>query len=92
MFTEDLTPLFADFGVDGTLADVAVRVIFDGPGSPESLGGAGIVAGQPSVTIATEQVPASVFDAELIIPQGTFKVREHLPDGTGVSVLTLTNG
>ena len=90
-FAEDLSLFFADFGDDGTLAGQPVRVIFDGPGSPQALGGVGMVAAQPSVTIATAQVPTSVFEAALVIPQGAFTVREHLPDGTGMSTLLLTN-
>lgn len=87
-FVEDLTPLFADFGDDGTLAGVAVRVIFDEPGRPQ-LGGVGMAARDPQVQIATASVPASYLNAVLVIPQGTFKVLSHEPDGTGVSTLLL---
>lgn len=87
-FVEDLTPFFADFGVDGTLAGSPVRVIFDEPGRPQ-LGGVGMAARDPQVQIATASVPASYLNAALVIPQGSFKVLEHLPDGTGLSTLML---
>ena len=83
---EDLSVFFADMGEDATLAGAAVRVIFDAPGGQFG----GISATQPQVTIATASVPASYLDAALVIPgRGSFSVTEHVPDGTGVSVLLL---
>ena len=89
-FVEDLAPFFADFGEAATLAGVAVRVIFDGPG--------GIVAGlsveSPVVQIASASVPAAYKGAALVITSGrgagSYKVRERSPDGTGLSLLALT--
>ena len=86
-FSEDLTPFFLEFGDLGTLDGVAVRGIYDEP-SGVDLGG--ITATQPQLTLPSHQVPASVFETLLVIPQGTFRVRDALPDGTGVTVLTLT--
>lgn len=86
-FVEDLTPLFADFGDAGTLAGEPVRVIFDDP-TGESVGA--VSARQPQVQIATASVPASVHGATLVIPQGTYKVRECERDGTGLSLLRLS--
>lgn len=88
-FVEDLTPLFADFGDDGTLAGEPVRVIFDSP-TEQQLGGVGVASAQPQVQIATASVPASVHGAALVIPQGSFTVRERHDDGTGLSVLVLS--
>lgn len=88
-FVEDLTPYFADFGDAGTLDGVAVRVIFDAAVQGQ-LGGVGMLAAQPQVQIASASVPASPEGKALVIPQGSYIVREHLPDGTGLSVLTLT--
>lgn len=84
-FVEDLTPFLADFGVDGTLAGSAVRGIFDAP-SDVSMD---IVATVPQFQMKSASVPAAIFDATLVIPQGTFKVREALPDGTGMTLLLL---
>lgn len=88
-FAETLAPMFADFGVDGTLAGAPVRVIFDAAGAG-NLQGVGMIAADPQVTVPTACVPASPHGAALIVPQGRYVVREHLPDGTGMSVLTLT--
>ena len=86
MFAEDLAPFFADFGEDASLAGVSVRVIFDAPGG-SSLG---VGIEQPQVQIRTADVPAAYKDAEIVLPaRGTFRVREHTPDGTGMSLLTL---
>lgn len=88
-FTEDLTPLFADFGDAGTLDGAPVRVIFDNP-TEQALGGSGMAAVQPQAQIPTASVPASVVGKALVLPQGNFTVRERVDDGTGLSLLMLT--
>jgi hypothetical protein len=89
-FTEDLAPFFADFGDTATLAGAGVRVIFDGPGGTAN----GMTIEAPQVQIASASVPAAYKGALLVISSGrgagTYKVREHLPDGTGMSLLSLT--
>lgn len=89
-FTEDLAPLFVDFGDDAMLASAGVRVIFDGPGGTF----AGMSVDAPQVQIATANVPDDYDQASLVITTGrgvgTYKVREHQPDGTGMSLLLLT--
>ncbi len=89
-FAEDLAPFFADFGDAATLAGAAVRVIFDGPGGVQG----GMTIEAPQVQIATASVPAAYKGAALVIATGrgagSYKVREHLPDGTGMSLLSLT--
>lgn len=86
---EDLSVFFDEFAVDGTLAGESVRVIYDA--TPDQLlGGVGMAAPQPQVQIATASVPADVEGDTLVVPAGTFTVREHIPDGTGMSLLMLT--
>lgn len=86
-FVEDFTVFTSDFGLEAVLAGAPVKVIFDAPASNDL----GITRAEPQVQIATASVPASVLNAALVVPgQGTFKVREHLPDGTGWSLLVLT--
>lgn len=87
-FAEDLTPYFADFGDAGTLAGQPVRVIFDAP-VEQQLAGVGMLSAQPQVQIATASVPSGVDGATLVVPQGTYTVREHVADGTGLSLLML---
>lgn len=85
-FVEDMTPLFADFGVDGTLSGSPVRVIFDRPtGDP-----LGMTTPMPQVTLPTAAVTDSVVGQTLAIPAGTFVVRERADDGTGITTLMLT--
>lgn len=88
-FVEDLAPYFADFGEVGTLAGEAVSVIFDAL-PDQVLGGVGMAAPQPQVQIATASVPSSVEGAALVVAAGSYTVREHIPDGTGMSLLMLT--
>ncbi len=89
-FTEDLAPFFADFGDTATLDGAAVRVIFDGPGAVIN----GVAVESPSVQVASASVPSAYRDAALVITSGrgagSYTVREHLPDGTGMSLLALT--
>ena len=87
-FAEDFAPYFADFGEDGTLAGVDVRVIFDAR-TDQQFVGAGALSAVPQVQIATASVPAAVEGAALEIPQGSYTVREHIADGTGLSTLLL---
>lgn len=73
------------WGVDATLAGQPVRVIFDAPGAVA----AGAAVLEPQAQLPTAGVPAQPYGAQLVLPQGTFKVAEHQPDGTGWSVLLL---
>lgn len=86
-FVEDLRPLLADYGDEGLLDGAAVLGIYDEPAGNE-LGG--IAGTEPQYQLPTAQVPASPMGKPLVIPQGNFLVREHLPDGTGMSLLLLT--
>lgn len=87
-FVEDLAPYFADFGDAGTLNGSAVRVIFDAP-NQQQLAGAGVMSDVPQVQLPTASVPANVVGMSLVIPQGSYTVREQQDDGTGVTVLLL---
>ena len=90
MFVEDLARFFVDFGDDGTLAGQPVRGIYDAPFIVEPMGAAGMLAAEPSFRLASSSVPGSVFGAALVIPQGSFTVREAHPDGTGLTTLVLS--
>lgn len=85
-FAEDLTVFVADFGDAGTLDGAAVRGIFDAPGVADAVGATAV---QPQFQLPTSSVPASPYGKTLVVPQGSYKVREHLPDGTGMSLLVL---
>jgi len=88
-FVEDLTTFLADFGEAGTLNGAAVRVIFDAP--MEAGGGMpGMYATTPQVQIPTTSVPAGVEGLQLTLDRGAYIVREHIADGTGMSLLLLS--
>ncbi|MEY2688241.1 MAG: hypothetical protein RL375_2439 [Pseudomonadota bacterium] len=87
-FTESFTPYLADFGVDGTLDGAAVRVLFDTP--VEQQLAPGMLSAVPQVQIATASVPAAVEGLTLVVPAGTYTVRERIDDGTGMSLLMLS--
>ena len=63
-----------------------MRGIFDAAGT----GQLGMTSTEPQFQLPSASVPAAVFDATLVIPAGTFKVREAIPDGTGLTLLLLT--
>lgn len=88
MLAENLTPFFSEFAVDGVLAGSAVRVIFDSP-TDGVFSGAGMAVHMPQVTLPTASVPAAVHGALLVIPQGSFTVRDRSDDGTGITTLML---
>ena len=86
-FTEDLSIFLADFGVVATLAGRSVRGIFDQPTGTQL----DMTASEPQFQLRTADVPAAIFGTTLVIPnEGSFTVREALPDGTGMSLLLLT--
>lgn len=86
-FTENLSHFFDDFGDDGFLDGQAVRVIYDAP-SGTDLGS--ITTTQPQVQIASASVPSHAYGMVLVVPAGTFTIREVLPDGTGMTLLLLS--
>ena len=89
-FVEDLTPFFADFGVDATVGGVVVRAIYDEPGIVSPLGGRGSASTQPQITVPSAGLPASLHGAAATVPgKGSFTVAAAEPDGTGVTVLLL---
>lgn len=89
-FSEDLSTFVADFGDVGTLDGASVQGIFDAPAVTPGLGDITAAAAEPQFQLPTASVPAAVFGKALVIPQGSFTVREHIPDGTGMSLLLLT--
>lgn len=90
MFQEDLTVFFADFGINAVVGGVTVRAIYDEPGLASPLGVAGAMSNTPQITLPTASVPAPPYHVAVTVPgQGSFRVIEHIPDGTGISVLLL---
>lgn len=90
-FVEDLALYFTQSGEAGTLNGAAVQVIFDAPTQQDFGGvGGGAFLSLPQVHLQTSSVPANPEGATLVLDRGSYIVREHIPDGSGVSLLMLT--
>lgn len=90
-FVEDVSLYFAEFGNPATLDGAAVQVIFDAPTEQDFAGvGGGVLVSLPQVHLATSSVPASPEGKTLVLDSLSYVVREHIPDGSGVSLLMLT--
>jgi hypothetical protein len=85
-FAEDLSVFVAEFGDAGTLSGQPVRGIFDSP----ALNRGDVTVAEPQFELPSAQVPAAAMGLALVLPQGSFVVREALPDGTGMTLLLLT--
>lgn len=90
MFVEDMSVFFspAEFADEVSLAGVAVRGIFDNSDAVNG-GGLGMADTSPKFTLATAAVPASPHGIALVRNGVRYTVADHLPDGTGISVLVL---
>ncbi len=85
MFTEDLDAFFVDFGVDATLAGVAVRGIFDAAYADPM----GVESTAPVFSLPTADAASAAHGQALIVSGTTYKVRGIEPDGTGITLLRL---
>lgn len=72
-----------------TLAGVAVDGIFDNGYALGSVGPFGMASTQPTLTLATANVPASPEGQAAVVNGVAYIVATHEPDGTGVSRLLL---
>jgi len=102
MFQEDLSPFLADFGQPVTLLGRQVTAIFDNGYSLGTVGITGMASTQPTLTLPTSDVPPQIIDwlryyeepfdpinLQVSISGRTYKIVEHEPDGTGMSLLRL---
>ena|GEM_PF-2243628 len=96
MIEEEPDTFLADFGEDGLLDGVTVRVIFGSPYAALPSDGLGMASAEPRALIASASVPAeaSTETADLVLelPEAAtlrpgfptqYRVREVQPDGTG---------
>lgn len=91
MFVEHLPTFLVDFGVDCMLDGRLVRAVFDnGYTLASPLGSVGIAASGPMLTLATSDVPTQP-DGLIVtaLDDASWRIVEHQPDGTGISVLIL---
>lgn len=91
MLTEDLTAFMnvAEFATSCTLNGAPVSAIFDAAYALGSVGEFGIASAQPTLTLATADVPASPIGQAAVVQGVAYTVVSHEPDGTGVSRLLL---
>ena len=87
-FVEDFAAYFSEFATPATLGGVAVQGIFDKAYDAASAG-VGLATGLPVYTLATSAVPANPVGKVLVVASTRYKVAEHHPDGTGISLLLL---
>lgn len=85
----DIGVMTADVMADAiTLDGVAVRAFFDNEADVVNTG-IGAMVRTPILTLATSAVPASPVGKSVTVNAVAYKVAEHMPDGTGQSVLVL---
>ena len=79
----------AEFATTVTLNGVSKPAIFDNGYALASVGAYGMASSQPSLTMATADVPADVVGQAAVANGVNYLVATHEPDGTGVSRLLL---
>lgn len=91
MFAETLTQFFdaGEFAVTAKLAGVEVLGIFDNEYDAAAIAVGDIAGSSPVFTLPTASVPPKPAGKLLVVNGKTYKVVEHRPDGTGVSLLRL---
>jgi hypothetical protein len=90
MFVEDFAPFMSvyEFASSATLAGTAVQGLFDNAYGAFDMGG-DVAGSGPTFTLPTASVPGVVVGTNLVVNAVTYKVTEHHPDGTGLSLLRL---
>ncbi|MBZ0106142.1 MAG: hypothetical protein K8H84_10980 [Sulfuricella denitrificans] len=84
--TENLTPFFADFGVNATIGGGTVRGIHDAVFAETF----GFTAGFKPVFICPASAVPNIAEGDaVIIAATTYKVAGVEPDGTGMTLLRL---
>jgi len=85
-----------DFASSATFTDVSagtsstVKGIFDKESVEQAIGEAGIIEEVPVFTCKTSDVSDATFNDTLVIDSVTYYIKELLPDGTGVTRITLS--
>ena len=89
--TADLTPFMntAEFATTCTVNGASVPAIFDGAYALGSVGAFGMASTQPSLTLASANVPVNPVGKTVVANATTYTIAAHEPDGTGISRLLL---
>lgn len=85
-FTEDLTPYFADYGIDAVVNGVACVGIFDAVYAAAL----GFTAGNTPVLLLQAGDVVGVEQGDVVtVPAGSYTITAIEPDGTGLVLLRL---
>ena len=85
-----------DFASSATFTDVSagtsstIKGIFDKESVEQAVGEAAIIEEVPIFTCKTSDVSDATFNDTLVIDSTTYYIKELLPDGTGVTRITLS--
>lgn len=88
-FAQDLTATLADFGQAVTVGGVSCRAIFDNGTALGSVGPFGMASTQPTLTLRTQDLPASPIGLNAVVGAITWLVATHEAHVSGLSVLQL---
>lgn len=96
MFTEDLDQFLADFGVTVTYrptigASAPITVIWDEPGSTLSFRDQTMITEETTARAKSSDLTSIKNGAVLVKDAVVHYVRNHQKDGTGFTVLTLSD-
>ena len=85
-----------DFGKSATFTDVSagtsstIKGILDKESIEQTVGEAGLIEEVPIFICLSSDVSAATFNDTLVINSTTYYIKELLPDGTGVTRITLS--
>ena len=86
----DIEAFFTDSGVAATFKGTAISVVFDNAYKVIDALTGGIASSAPQAICKSADVAAAVPGDTLIIGSTTYYVTEVEPDGSGITVLTLS--
>lgn len=86
MYTH-LVPMLAN--ASATLGGVEVSAMFADAYTTSHVGDFGVASSSPMLTLATTDVPAAPIAQAVVVNGKAYVVKEHQPNGSGLSVLLL---
>lgn len=89
-FGQTVTYTAAEDGEEGTTG-VNILGILDEPGTMQLIGRVPVQVTKRRVTVKTSDVPTPSMNDKITIGSTAYYVSGHDPDGTGMTVLTLSN-
>lgn len=95
-YEDDIDSFFEDFGQDvvwthGSVS-MTISAIIDMPGAIQKISGVAIQVQSISATIKTADISGITQSDTITFDSTVYKITEILPDGTGITRLTLATG